>query len=143
MKRLAALLGAVVLLGSCSVFEDRGTERVVGQILTDSSMGPFLRTIVAPDTVGPDSTLTITVNSFGSSSCTQPDGVDSTAFPAGMRIVPYDRVPTGAVACTADFASRPHPVTLTFPATGALVIRAVGRVGDALDSIEHTVHVRP
>ena len=143
MKRLYPVLGAAVLVGGCSIFEDGGTHRVVGQILVDSTMGPFLRTIVAPDSVGPDSTLTITINSFGSSSCTQPDGVDSTSTPAGVRIVPYDRVPTGAVACTADFASRPHPVTLTVPSTGALVIRAVGRVGEVLDSIEHTVHVRP
>jgi hypothetical protein len=106
-------------------------------------LGPFLKTIIAPDTVGPESTLTITINSFGSSSCTQPDGIDSAATSAGVRIVPYDRVPTGAVACTADFASRPHPVQLTVPPSGALVIRAVGRVGDALDSIEHTIHVRP
>jgi len=143
MKRQTAVLAAVVLIAGCSLLEDNGTERVIGEILTDSTMGPFLKTIIAPDSVNADSNLTITINSFGSSSCTTPDGVEMTATFTMVRVIPYDRVPTGARGCTADFATRPHPVDIQFPSSGVLIIRAVGRVGPGLDSIEHTVHVRP
>lgn len=142
MIRPILLMGAAALLAGCST--DPSNERVVGQILVDSSMGPFLKTIIAPDTVDPDTSLTITINTFGSSSCTQPDGVELTTAGALVRVVPYDLLSSGRfTGCTADFASRPHPVALDFPASGTLTIRAVGRVGSVLDSIEHTVHVAP
>ena len=143
MKHPIAVLAAVALIGGCSLLEDNSSERVIGEILTDSTMGPFLKTIIAPDSVNPDSNLTITINSFGSSSCTTPDGVDMTATFTMVRVVPYDRVSSGARGCTADFASRPHPVDIQFPSSGVLIIRAVGRSGTGLDSIEHTVHIRP
>ena len=143
MKRPTAVLAALVLIAGCSLLEDNTSERVIGEILTDSTMGPFLKTIIAPDSVNPDSTLTITINSFGSSSCTTPDGVDTIVTFTMVRVIPWDRVSSGARGCTADFASRPHPVNVQFPASGVLIIRAVGRVGPALDSIEHTVHIRP
>ena len=142
MIRPIVLMGAIALLAGCST--DPSSERVVGQILVDSTMGPFLKTIIAPDTVDPDTSLTITINTFGSSSCIQPDGVDLTTGATLVRVVPYDLMSSGRFAgCTADFASRPHPVELAFPSSGALVIRAVGRVGNATDSIEHTVHIKP
>lgn len=143
MIRPVLLMGAVALLAGCST--DPSSERVVGQILVDSTMGPYvLKTIMAPDTVDPETSLTITINTFGSSSCTQPDGVDLATAGTLVRIVPYDLLSSGRfTGCTADFASRAHPVALDFPSSGSLTIRAVGRVGNVLDSIEHTVHIAP
>lgn len=142
MSRLPSVLGPAVVVAGCALFPE-SEARVIGQILTDTNT-LFLRTIVAPDTVTRNTPFTVTINSFGSSSCTTPDGVTmSTDAATVVRIVPYDRVPRGQEVCTLDFSPRPHPVEIRLPAPGPATIRAVGRVGKALDSVEHPLHVRP
>jgi hypothetical protein len=83
--------------------------------------------IEAPDTVRLGVTFDAIVNSFGSSSCTTPDGVKLTLEPAVARVIPFDRVPAdNSVACTADISPRPHPVELRFTELGTATIVAEG-----------------
>jgi hypothetical protein len=127
MRRLLTLTGTMVGLAGCSSLFGPDTRRVIGTI--DAS-GTGIPTIVAPDTVQAGSSFTATINSFGSSSCTTPDGVALTLTAGEARVTPYDRVPTGAVACTADFSPHPHSVQLRFTSAGPATIIALGQVFD-------------
>ena len=128
MRHLLILTGVLVGLAGCSTFTGPDTRRVVGLI---DAGGFGLPTIVAPDTVQVGGSFTVTVHSFGSSSCTTPDGVDLTLTPTEARVTPYDRVPADRRAvCTADLSPRPHPVELRFPRAGPAIIVAQGEVID-------------
>jgi hypothetical protein len=128
MLRLLLLTGMVGLAG-CSTLTGPDTRRVVGLI---DAGGSSLSTIVAPDTVQAGATFTATVHSFGSSSCTTPDGVELTLAPTEARVTPYDRVPADRRAvCTADLSPHPHPVELRFTRAGLAIIVAQGEVIDA------------
>jgi hypothetical protein len=70
MMHSTAFIDAVSLATSCFLSTDSETGRVVG-IISTGGPGPVV--IEAPDTVRLGATLTTTVNSFGSSSCTTPD----------------------------------------------------------------------
>lgn len=97
-------------------------ERRVGVI---AGAGEGAVVIDAPETVPAGVPFTVVVNSFGSSSCVQPDGVESATGAAAATITPYDLVSEG-VPCTKDHAARPHPVTLTFTEPGPARITARG-----------------
>jgi hypothetical protein len=72
-------------------------------------------------------TFATTVNSFGSSGCTTPDGVKLTLEPGEARVIPFDRVPAdNGVACSGDVSPRPHPVELHFTKLGSASIVAEG-----------------
>ena len=108
---------------ACSTEPD--TERRIGLIDADLE----IPTIVAPDTVQVGVRFAAMVNTFGSSSCTTPDGVDLTLESTAARIVPYDRVVTDdEFGCTPDMSPMPHPVELLFAAPGEATIVAQGRV---------------
>jgi len=131
---------SVLALAGCGLIEDFTSDREIGHI--DVSLDPHRPVIIAPDSVGLATPFIVVVNTFGSSSCTTPDGVALVAAPRLARIVPYDKIQRQG-ACTADYASRPHQVTVQFTDTGAAIVRAVGRVGAALDSVERVVVVTP
>jgi hypothetical protein len=118
------LVAIAVMTTACSTEPD--TERVVGIIDAD----PSIPTIVAPDTVQAGVRFAATVNTFGSSSCTTPDGVDLTLEAATAHVTPYDRVLVNPDdgACSADMAPQPHPVDLLFTAPGEASIVVEGRV---------------
>ena len=124
----AALAAAVALATNCFASTDSETGRVVGIIST----GQRVPTIEAPDTVRAGIAFGAVVNTFGSSTCVIPDGVELTLGPAEARVVPYDEVTTGGggVACTADLAARPHPVELRFTQAGVARIVAAGTLLD-------------
>ena len=128
MLHLTIAIGAVALATSCFASTDSETGRVVGIIDT----GSRVPTIEAPDTVRAGIPFGAVGNTFGSSTCTMPDGVNVTLGPAEARVVPYDQVSTGGddFACTADLAPRPHPVRLHFTQAGAARIVAAGTVID-------------
>ena len=114
-------LMALALLAACTTEPE--TARVVGlitagNVATDVYDGP------ASVTAG--QTFSATIFSYGSSSCTTPDGADVTVTGLIADVTPYDRVPTGNVVCTADFGARPHPITLRFPSAGAAELRVHG-----------------
>ncbi len=116
-------LALAITTTACSTGLD--TERVVGVIDAD----PSISTIVAPDTVQAGISFAATVNTFGSSSCTTPDGVDLTLGPTAARIVPYDRVVSDEdFGCTPDISPHPHPVDLMFAVPGEVSIVVEGRV---------------
>ena len=121
MRRV--IVAVAIVISACSTGPD--TERIVGVI--DADLG--IPTILAPDTVQAGVSFTATVNTFGSSSCTTPDGVALTLESAAARVIPYDLVPVGNdVVCTADMAPHPHPVELVFTAAGHASIVAEGDV---------------
>jgi hypothetical protein len=110
-----------------------------------------VQVVIAPDTVPVGTQFTVTVNSFGSSSCTHPDGADLTIVGGLATISPYDRVPAdGAdVVCTADVAARPHPVLLRFTAPGSATIRVRGYQYDeqaqqrVIGTVDRTIAIEP
>jgi hypothetical protein len=127
MRRLLTLTGVLVGLAGCFSFGP-DTRRVVGTI--DAGGGGF-PTIVAPDTVQVGSSFTATIHSFGSSSCTTPDGVALSLSASEARVTPYDLVPAdNGVACTADIAPHSHSVELRFTRAGLATIVALGQVFD-------------
>ena len=72
--------------------------------------------------------FTAVINSFGSSSCTIPDGAKVELSSSEATVTPYDLVPVeGETACTADYGARPHPVQLVFHSPGTARITARGR----------------
>ena len=127
MLHLNAAIIAVAVATSCFASTDSDTGRVVGIIST----GERVPTIEAPDTVRAGAAFGAVVNTFGSSTCTMPDGVELTLGPAEARVVPYDLETTNpgeGFACTADLAPRPHPVELRFTEVGLARIVAAGTV---------------
>ena len=124
MAHLTAVIGAVSVASNCFFSTDSETGRVVG-IISTGGPGPVV--IEAPDTVRLGAAFGAIVNSFGSSSCTTPDGVKLTLEPAQARVIPFDRVPADdGVACTADISPRPHPIELRFTELGTAAIVAEG-----------------
>ncbi len=126
MRHVIIVIGALIGAAACGLL-DPDSRRVVG--LIDAGVSPA--TIETPDTVRLGMAFAATVNTFGSSSCTTPDGVKLSLEPAEARVIPFDRVPTGnEFACTADISAVPHPVELHFTAAGSATIVAVGMVID-------------
>jgi hypothetical protein len=121
------VLGALVIGQVACSTATEPTRRVVGLIYVGESAPP---TIIAPDTVRVGEVFSAIVNSFGSSSCTIPDGVDLTLGSSEAIIRPYDRVPNVKTICTLDLSPRPHPVELSFSLEGVANIVAVGEVID-------------
>jgi hypothetical protein len=138
VAHLTAVVGALSVATSCFFSTDSETGRVVGII---SSGGPGQPVIEAPDTVRLGIAFAATVNSFGSSSCTTPDGVKLTLEAAQARVIPFDRVPdSDEVACTADITAIPHPVELRFTEPGTATIVADGIVyGTNFERVRGTV----
>lgn len=89
--------------------------------------------------------ITLTVITYGSSSCTEPDGAEVTIRNMEATITPYDRYPRGRdVACTADQMPFPRPVVVAFPEAGDATIRVRVSTGDDKITIyERTVIVLP
>ena len=70
MRHSTAIIGVLAGATACGVLE-ADSRRIVGLIAD-----PAPTTIQAPDTVRLGERFTATVNTFGSSSCTTPDGVE-------------------------------------------------------------------
>ncbi|HZL85431.1 MAG TPA: hypothetical protein VFD07_08655 [Candidatus Krumholzibacteria bacterium] len=106
-----------------------------------------MKVILAPDTVAVNARFDATVNSFGSSTCTIPAGVDLILTENSAVITPYDRGPGGQAICTGDVAPRPHPVELQFTVAGVATIEVIGYrftgQGAVLTSVEHSIVVQP
>jgi hypothetical protein len=123
---LAMRAACVVLLAAalaCST-SDPDDARSIGVVHPGLAGTPV---ILAPDTVNAHQSFATVVHSFGSSSCTTPAGVDLDLDASSATITPYDVVAEGrGTVCTADYAPRPHPVTLTFTSPGPALIVARG-----------------
>jgi hypothetical protein len=143
--RLALSVAILNTTLGCSAAEP-SDHRIVGVILVGNGAASVIQ---APDTVRVHESFGVVINTFGSSSCTTPDGVDLRLAPTDVVITPYDRVPTDpAVSCTRDMAPRPHPVQARFsePGLGRIIVQ--GRVTSDIEpgqgpvSVTKTVVVR-
>jgi hypothetical protein len=142
MTRLPAL-APLLLLAACSgvIAPDPASRRVVGVIDVG---GGTPRALAAPDTVAAGAPFTVTVTTFGSSSCTRADGAELEVRGLVAEIVPYDRELTGDVACTDDLRPFPRDVTVSFAAPGQATVRVLGRgLGGGASVLEARVVVRP
>jgi hypothetical protein len=136
--RSASLL-AVAALVACSdpgPFSGARWTVQVGQIV-----GP-IPPVDAPDTVIRDEVFSVTVVTFGSSSCTRPAGAEVLNFIHALSIAPLDSVLTGDGPCTADLAAHPRTVDGVFPSVGTRLIAVSGRAGFRDTVIFDTVIVR-
>ena len=135
---------ACVAALACGSTEPR-EGRVVGAILPNLDHVPIIE---VPDIIRAGEPFTAVINSFGSSSCTTPDGIDLKLRGSEATVTPYDLVPVdGETPCTADFAARPHPVELEFRSEGTARINARGRhvggtvPGSSIVTVTRTVTV--
>jgi hypothetical protein len=144
MYRKAVLYVAIAFgMIGCSDSSGPTTERSIGVI----QPGFPVEVILAPDTVAVSSRFGATVNTFGSSTCTIPDGIELILTENSAFVTPYDRRPTGQAICTGDIAPRPHPVELQFTLAGVATIVVIGYrltdYGAVLTSVERSIVVRP
>ena len=119
--RLPLTLMLLAAATACATGPD--TARVPGNISAGGTDWPVY---TGPRTAVAGQAFSATVFTFGSSSCTTPDGADVTVTGLDAEVVPYDRVPAAPVACTADFGQHPHPVTLRFDTAGSATLRVRG-----------------
>jgi hypothetical protein len=119
--------------GGCSLFD---CWSVRGGVINPVVL--FYSALVAPDTVTVHQPFTVTVTTFGSSTCTRPARVDVSINALVATLVAYDDQRTCG-DCTADLHSFPRAVEVRFAVTGQAIVRLTG-----LDStVERTVVVRP
>jgi hypothetical protein len=124
MRRLSAVLATVVIALACndSLLEPGWTRRL-GLIMDNP---PHLSSLNAPDEVTRGVPFQITVTTFGSSSCTLPDGHELT-YPAGAaEVTVYDLAAPLSTPCTDDIHSFPRTLTVQFNTAGEAEIRVIG-----------------
>jgi len=125
MNRASLVLAALTALGvACTGVTEPEWVRVPGLVLSGP---PPLSSLIAPDTVVAGEPFQITVTTFGSSTCTQPDGYDLLLTSSRADIVPFDRTAVGAIVCTDDLHSFPRTLLLTFTTVGQAEIQVEGR----------------
>jgi hypothetical protein len=143
MRARSLFISMAVLATACSLpFLSGNWKRDLGYIGVD-----FVPVIVAPDTVTVGVPFQVTVNTFGSGSCSRADGADVASQPSLITITVYDRYRTEG-ACTADLSSHGRTVTAAFTAAGTGTLRASGTVSDSTGRRvpgirERSVVVRP
>lgn len=122
------VIAATLLISACSSSSGPGSSaRSLGLLITSISSVP---TIVIPRPIQAGVPVTIIVNSFGSSSCLKPDGMDVQHTTAGVTLTPWDRVSTSG-ACTDDLAPHPHEARVTFATSGSVQLTVRGLLLDA------------
>lgn len=126
LRLVCLLMLSACCLSACGLPKALTTEQVVGSIPNDT---PASEVIQAPATAAVNQPITLTINTYGSSSCTTPDGAQVEVDGLTATITPLDRVPrpNSNVACTADLAARPRTVTVTFAEPGEALIRVIGQ----------------
>ena len=148
---LSLALGCAPALSACNVGEPADQirwERVIGFIFAAPSGAPVIADV--PATARAGMPFTVTVNTFGSSTCVRQDGASVAIQGSLAEIIPYDRVPRlgSGAPCTADFSAHPRPVSLQFTTVGPATIRVIGRsvagTGmEVLDTVEAGASILP
>lgn len=123
MRTIAAVSIIALAAAGCDILEP-GWSRRLGLVVEDL---PHFSSLIAPDAVTRGTPFQITASTFGSSSCTQPDGYEVDALPSAAEVRLYDRLAPSGTACTADFGSFPRTLTLQFDQAGTAEIRVIGR----------------
>ncbi|MEO8448840.1 MAG: hypothetical protein ABI647_03560 [Gemmatimonadota bacterium] len=137
----SSVLAFILGLSACTGPTESGWTRALG--LVDEGTPPFTG-LTAPDTVRARRQFEITVRTFGSSSCTRPDGYDLVAAPLRAEVRPYDlTAPLGSV-CTEDYGAFPRTVPIRFEAAGIAEIVVEGHGFDgASRQVRKAVTVLP
>lgn len=137
--RFLLLAGMLVMFWGCATETGSQYRRAIGY----GGAGLSVIEIDAP--VHAEQPVILTVITYGSSSCTEPDGAEMTMRGMEATITPYDRYPRERdVACTADRMPFPRPVVVTFPEAGDATIRVRVRTADDDTMIyERTITVLP
>lgn len=128
MKPLTSVASILAfgLLQSCSVGTGPDGVRGLGLVLEGA---PPMTSLIAPSTVQKGVAFQVTASTFGSSSCTQPDGyrLDAGATRAEIRL--YDIIAPPQSICTSDLRSFPRQILLQFDQPGSAQIVVIGRNG--------------
>lgn len=138
---LAAGLAGSLALQSCGGVTTPNANWSRGLGLVQDGTPPFT-SLIAPDVVHRGEAFQITASTFGSSSCTRPDGYELSVTALGAEIKLYDwGAPVGAV-CTADLGTFPRTITLQFEQPGSATITVIGRGYDRqLEQVQRVVVV--
>ena len=126
---VVALGLAAIALGGCAGATAPAAPRVVGVIAVNGPPRP----LAVPDTVRVGVPFEVEVVTYGSGSCTRPDGATVRVTGSVAEVTPYDRH-TVQYACTDDLRAYPRQVALRFEAAGAAVVRVRGRTSHRSDS---------
>ena len=126
MRRLAMLFGCAVLVSCSSPTSPDDLERL-GLIMKGD---PSMTSLVAPGTVQRGASFVVTVGTFGSGSCTHPDGYDLTAGSNWAEIRVYDSYSPPGTPCTLDLRRFSREVVLRFDRTGIARVTLIGRGED-------------
>ena len=132
-RRRAAALGVALgaaALGACGGPTDADALRVVG-VISPGRGAPSAAAV--PDTVRAGVPFEVRVTTYGSGSCTRPDGAAVRVAGLVAEVTPYDREPTRG-ACTDDIAAYPRPAAVRFDVPGQAVVRVIGRASRNSDS---------
>lgn len=119
------LVALLPLVAACASLLEPGQEwrRVVGITSISPHQPPPIR---LPDTIRAGVPFTATVITWGSGSCTRPDGAEVRTSGLLVEVTPYDREATSGV-CTDDLRPYPREVSLRIDAAGEAVVRVIGR----------------
>lgn len=138
-RRLSFL---IAFLAGCSSTTDPNPdrERVIGIIgIYQGKTTPGV--LLVPDTVALGSTFKVTITTYGSSSCTRPNGAEVIIKDGVAEIIPYDYKITSGF-CTADLRAFPRDVQLRFGARGEALVRVQGRsVYGGIETVERRIVV--
>lgn len=127
----AAALGVVAAaLGACGGPTDADALRVVG-VISPGRGAPSAAAV--PHTVRAGVPFEVQVTTYGSGSCTRPDGAAVRVAGLVAEVTPYDREPKRG-ACTDDIKAYPRPAAVRFDAPGPAVVRVIGRASRNSDS---------
>jgi hypothetical protein len=126
----AALASLCTVLGvACAEPSTRpGPGLSFGNITPQGAANPV---IVVPADIRVGMSIPITVNTFGSSSCVRPAGMDIQYRSGAVTLTPWDEPQTQYEVCTADVAPRPHDARPTFVKNGAVILKVRGFVINA------------
>jgi hypothetical protein len=123
--RLVTLLGVVALPACTSPLgPDDEWQRRIGVIEIGGAQSSPVQ--VPEETVQQGVPFTITVVTFGSSSCVRADGAHVQVAGLMAQVTPYDLVAVTGV-CTEDLRPRPREVMLRFDQVGEALVRVLGR----------------
>jgi hypothetical protein len=118
------LLGLLASAAACSSGPDLGPDALV-VIGTIQGM-PSQTLVVTPAPLVAGQATQVIVNSFGSSSCTEPDHATVTQDSMEATVTPYDRVAPAGTRCAIDVAPQPHPIALRYASAGTATLHVVG-----------------
>jgi hypothetical protein len=121
MKRLmpAVLFAGAVAVQSCTTSSEPSSVRALGLVLEGT---PPMTSLGSP--------FQVTVSTFGSSSCTRPDGYTTVATAARIEVRPYDINAAYQSACTDDLGRFPRVLLLQFDQPGTAEVVVIGRGTD-------------